>query len=486
MAMKRLIIITTVAVFLYGCCQAGGTVFSIRGNVETWPVADSVSVLRNPCCGWGLYDDAEDEVADAEEYWERQDEASDYASFFYIRWRWSDMEPEEGKYAWIHDENYKALVQGALDRGLHLAFRIYVNGMDNIRPGTPAFVREAGAKGSIVGGHWTPYLDDKIFMKKLENFINAFAKEYDDPAKVDFIDAVNAGWWGECHHLNLKDEGNRNDVLIWFTNTYGKAFNHVPLIMPVCSEFGFEAEMKYAVARNGYAFRRDGLGSRWFNPQEKAKVKTLFPGTLLIGEQCYWRGDESDQLYFHDDVYKFENWRQVLQATYNDAIAYHFNTLDLREPTESCRWLTKAPDLVQAFITNGGYRLFPSVVSTPAKLKQNSSYVIAHRWENMAGGYFPNTNTRWNYKYKVAFALLDESGRVERTYIDYQSDPSTFIKGQSVDYLFNINIGNIRPGKYRWAVAIIDTMAGNQPGIRLAVKDSTTDGWTELNEVTIK
>ena len=87
MAMKRLIIITTVAVFLYGCCQAGGTVFSIRGNVATWPVADSVSVLRNPCCGWGLYDDAEDEVADAEEYWERQDEASDYASFFYIRWR---------------------------------------------------------------------------------------------------------------------------------------------------------------------------------------------------------------------------------------------------------------------------------------------------------------------------------------------------------------------------------------------------------------
>ena len=28
------------------------------------------------------------------------------------------MEPEEGKYAWIYDENYKKLIQGALDRGL--------------------------------------------------------------------------------------------------------------------------------------------------------------------------------------------------------------------------------------------------------------------------------------------------------------------------------------------------------------------------------
>ena len=98
--------------------------------------------------GWGLYDDAVGNVANAEEYWAAQDEAArNYASFFYIRWRWSEMKPEEGKYAWIYDENYKKLIQGALDRGLKLCFRIYDNGQDNIRQGTPEYVRAAGAQG---------------------------------------------------------------------------------------------------------------------------------------------------------------------------------------------------------------------------------------------------------------------------------------------------------------------------------------------------
>ena len=99
--------------------------------------------------GWGLYDDAVGNVANAEEYWTAQDEAArNHASFFYIRWRWSEMEPEEGKYAWIYDDNYKKLIQGALDRGLKLCFRIYDNGQDNIRQGTPEYVRTAGARGT--------------------------------------------------------------------------------------------------------------------------------------------------------------------------------------------------------------------------------------------------------------------------------------------------------------------------------------------------
>ena len=89
------------------------------------------------------------------------------------------MEPEEGKYAWIYDENYKKLIQGALDRGLKLCFRIYNNGQDNLRAGTPEYVRHAGAKGYTVkglkGDLWTPYPDDSVFQEKLEKFVEAFA-----------------------------------------------------------------------------------------------------------------------------------------------------------------------------------------------------------------------------------------------------------------------------------------------------------------------
>ena len=167
---------------------------------------DTISLLRNPCMGWGVYDDANDEVQNADIYWAAQDGAARrYASFFYVRWRWSEMEPEEGKYAWLYDENYKKLIQGALDRGLKLCFRIYDNGQDNLRAGTPDYVRRAGAKGYTVkglkGDLWTPYPDDPVFQEKLEKFVEAFAKEYDNPDIVDFVDGYSLGWWGECHHV---------------------------------------------------------------------------------------------------------------------------------------------------------------------------------------------------------------------------------------------------------------------------------------------
>ena len=101
----------------------------------------------------------------------------------------------------------KALIQGALDRGLKLAFRVYIDGQDNIHNGTPDFVREAGAKGYAVhklwdpaneNNNWTPYADDPVFQEKFGNFIRAFAKEFDNPEQVDFIDAYNLGWWGEA------------------------------------------------------------------------------------------------------------------------------------------------------------------------------------------------------------------------------------------------------------------------------------------------
>ncbi|MCH5685991.1 hypothetical protein LWM68_18115 [Niabella sp. W65] len=39
--------------------------------------------------------------------------------------------------------------------------------------------------------------------------------------------------------------------------------------------------------------------------------------------------------------------------------------------------------------------------------------VLSHRWKNMGWGYCPNNIPQWNYKYKVAFAILDTAGTVK-------------------------------------------------------------------------
>ena len=127
--------------------------------------------------------------------------AADYANILYIRMLWKDLEPEEGKYAWIYNEQYKWYIQKAKDKGLKLAFRVFFHGVD----GVPSYVYEAGATESPIDdeGKTQPYYDNPVFLEKLDKFVEAFAKEYDNPDEVDYIDAYGLGRWGEGHGLAL-------------------------------------------------------------------------------------------------------------------------------------------------------------------------------------------------------------------------------------------------------------------------------------------
>ena len=72
-----------------------------------------------------------------------------------------------------------------------------------------------------------PYYDDPVFLDKLTNFIRAFAKEYDNPDIVDFVDAYGLGRWGEGHGVTLKDERNREYVMRRVTEEYAINFKKV-------------------------------------------------------------------------------------------------------------------------------------------------------------------------------------------------------------------------------------------------------------------
>jgi hypothetical protein len=453
---------------------------------------EQTSLLRNPCMGWGLYDDANGEVANAENYWQSQGAAAvQYASYFYVRWRWSDMEPEEGRYAWLYNDNYKKLIKGALDRGLKLCFRIYDNGQDNLRPGTPDFVRQAGAEGYMVSKlwgetHWTPYPDDPVFKAKLEKFVEAFAAEYDNPDIVDFVDGFALGWWGECHHIVLKNPSKLLDVFDWYTSLFADNFRKVLLVMPFNNQVGFATEKQIAYEGKGYGMRRDGLGSQWFTAEEKGYAAQMYDKVLLIGEQCYWGGNMSDNLSFDDAKYHFTTWRQVYEATFNEAIDNHFNTLDLRTVIDTERWLDRATDLVERFKIEGGYRLYPPEIVVPKTLT-GGNITIEHKWTNTGNGYLPNNMPNWNYKYKPAFALLNTAGEVVKLWIDNDAEPSTWLAGKDYAYTFEVSTAGIPAGKYRWAVAIIDKTKDNTPGIRLAISGyETVNGWTILETVKIK
>ena len=166
---------------------------------------DRQRLLRNPQTGWVLY--ATPGVK--EDFWEKCDnmqvpgvgtvKVSDYAHTLYIRTSWRKLNPEENVYGWNTDPMLKMLIEGARARKMRLAFRVVVDSRDKGYDFTPDFVREAGTKGFVWRGRWSPYPDDPIFQKYYEKFVWALAKDFGNPDEVDFIDGTGLGKWGEYH-----------------------------------------------------------------------------------------------------------------------------------------------------------------------------------------------------------------------------------------------------------------------------------------------
>ena len=484
--------------FLAVSCAGVGNVPSSDAYVRCYE-PDMTSLVRNPLSGWTIYEDANGVISDAASYWSRQDMvARRFSSIFYFRTRWSALEPQEGQYAWEHDENIKALIQGALDRGLKLAFCVYVDGQDNICNATPDFVREAGAEGYQVHrlwdpadtyDNWTPYADDPVFQEKFSNFIAAFAKEFDDPDRVDYVDAFNLGWWGEGHHIQYKDPANKGTVFQWIVDLYGSNFKNVMLITNFGTEMGIELEKRFAIDGQGYAIRRNSLASTWFRDTEINTVCSLFPDVPFVAESCYWGSfDDNYQPWTEDPLYGnvFKSWVDVYKQVYDDALRSHANTLDLRGVTEARGWTGRALELVKGFISYGGYRLTPILVEYDETLYRGEALRIRHVWKNSGVGVCPNNNIRWNYKYKVAFAMVSGEDILLK-YVDEVTDPSDWIYGADTEYISEFSV-ELPSGDYALWVCVADTSKeDNPPGLRLAVKGGKfTDGWLNVGNINIR
>ena len=160
--------------------------------------------------------------------------------------------------------------------------------------------------------------------------------------------------------------------------------------------------------------------------------------------------------------------------------------MDFRVGNETLSWMQNL-DLVREFVEKGGYRLYPSSLSLPVSAVSGSSFIIDHTWENLGWGYCPNNIRQWNYRYKPAFSLLSEDGTVVKVFVDTDAEPSEWLKDAPMAYHFEASLDGIPPGKYKWAVGIVDTTRDNTIGINLSLPDSvkTDAGWAVINRITI-
>ena len=205
------------------------------GSLSIKPI-DNKAELTNPDMGWTLY--MYDDGLDV--YGSKilpKDTLSDWPgmSTVYLRIPWSVLEPEEGKYCWyIIDDQLRKFAS----KGIKIGLRFTVT-ESFIQDGTPVWVQKAGAKGTRFthgigirdnGQRWEPDYNDPIFLAKLDNFLKAAAKRYNNPAEVAFVDIGTFGIWGEGHTWLGTSLAFSNEVVKKHIDLHVKYFDKVPVL----------------------------------------------------------------------------------------------------------------------------------------------------------------------------------------------------------------------------------------------------------------
>jgi len=486
--------------------QAEGTLVKPNYNRST--------LFRNPMNGWVMYGSGSGLAS----YWDTEYyvpdlgktvKAIDYASACYIRTSWATFNPRNGVYAWRDPSTaiYK-MIKGANDRGLPIAFRFVADGQDQ-GLNTPQFVIDAGAKYYLADSKFpdrkSPYPQDPVFQQYYAKFIEELAKDFNDPKRTAFIDGYGLGKWGEGHGVIYEDpstatvantEKYKTEVMDWITTLYSQYFTKVPLLMTYHRLIADPASggavntnstrlLEMAINK-GYSLRQDAFGmTDYYQSWEKNFAKTwnfrrpivMEGGWITSGTHRYWIDPSGKYREGHPEDVRLGEFDSSAEACVN---MMDFRVGDIES------WFSKAFNLTQRFISEGGYRLYPDRVYLPEQVSGNTEVTITHRWRNMGWGYFPNNIPQWNFKYKVAFALLDGSNKVKKVIIDTKAEPSTWLKNSPATYGLKTSLG-VPAGNYTWAVAIVDATNDNQPAIKLAVNgDITADGWLKLMNVQVQ
>jgi hypothetical protein len=302
-------------------------------TVDYLPQWDTIEVLGNPHKGWyhhyydngtGIYRIGGDGIGPGDA--NLPEEFNLIKTFpgmdhLYIRLAWSYLEPKEGQFDWhLIDE----VVNKYVPLGFGISFRITcretggypgsVNeqGSDGLCYSTPKWVRDAGAKGTViplgntVGSvpSWAPDYDDPIFLAKLDNFHVAFAARYDGRPYVRYIDIGSVGDWGEGHtHFSVQKEV-PNSVLKKHVDLYVKHYKKTQLYMVE----GF------------VVYKKEPLGEGHYITAPAPKVKEIYDYAKSKG------------VAFRSDAFMVDYYMQIATDRWSVTRPYLFEQMYLTKP----------------------------------------------------------------------------------------------------------------------------------------------------------
>lgn len=422
-------------------------------NLHTVTPALSNGVLINPGQGWVLYGNPQTQTAST----------LAYASVGYMRYNWSDIEPEEGKYNWpLIDNDLNAWA--AL--GKKFAFGVMnANSSTPTNPYvTPKWVFQDGAVAvkswtydNILGRNGVQYIpvwDNAIFLHKVRDFVAALAQRYDGNPNIAYIDIRSYGNWG-VQNVNglprsvlLSPQGAETHIQI-----YRNAFQHTQLIVP----WGTPAYQRvYTWAVNQHiGLRRDGIlvrsdGRELSAAYGKAPIVFEFYSSYnWLSQKGYW------------------NEKKLVAAIAAGRPSYV--SLGVWG-NDAQLLLTQQGRAINRLTNIMGYHFVLSSATLPITITNGQATTLSFSWKNQGVASLYQSAS-------VAVALLDASNTVVQKQWLSRVNPRTWAPGKTTVTKSTVTFKGVHAGTYKLAVGLFVHMADSTPTYQIGNKGRTSTGW---------
>lgn len=379
------------------------------------------------------------------------------ASIAYLRWYWSTLEPEQGKFRW---DIIDLALQEARQHGQTLAIRLMpYSDHDPL----PDWYRASGARHANKptdkdGDIWQPDFSDPLYLKYWGEFVAKAGKRYDGNPYLDSVDISSIGYWGEGWSDYMPPFSAQKPLIdIWL-----KAFPRTRLLM----NFDQPEALAYGT-QHGAGWRLDCLGDmrKWKEmldvyPEQVVRtgIENVWQHSPVSLETCgtpaSWKRGNLDVKYILDQ-----------------ALRWHVTSLNVKSSPIPPEWRSQFED----FEEHMGYRLILRRLEYPTTVRPGSMMPIHMWWLN--AGVAP--------VYKEYWLAMELQSKDSESIIRIPADVTKWLPGDAVVDESLYVPDDLSPGTYHVRLALLDPRT-NKPAIRLAIQGRQPDGWYDMGQIDLK
>ena len=383
-------------------------------------------------------------------------------SIAYLRWFWSQIEPERGKYRWD-------ILDLALDEARHhhqtLAIRLMP--YDQKHP-LPAWYPTSGARRANKsddkdGAIWSPDSGDPLYVKAWGEVVAGAGQRYDGHPYLDSVDVSTFGYWGEGWGPYPPEWPVQKELI----DQYFDAFPRTPLLM----NFDELAALDYAVHR-GAGWRLDCWGDMGRPGHESfAHMLDLYPQQVLKAR--------AEDVWKHSPVsletcgtpLSWKEWGFTLPYIFDQALRWHATSINIKSTAIPAEWKAQFDEFQKKI----GYRFILRRLEYPRTVHAGRMAMFRSWWLNAGAA-----TVYRNYILALELHSAARTGIMRTT-----ADIRQWLPGDAV-FENTLYVPDFLPsGNYRLRIAILDprTLA---PAIRLAIEGRQEDGWYDVGGIAVE